>query len=141
MSPPVNRVNSDERLPATVDVVVVGGGIIGCLSAYYLARKRLSVAVIEKGGIACEQSSRNWGWCRQTARDPREFELIREALRLWRGMNARCQADTGFRASGILFAARSEADDAAYREWSAKAAQAGIATRVVSGTDLAKLLP
>src|SRR5215813_13209812 len=69
MSPPVNTVKSDERLPATVDVVVVGGGIIGCLSAYYLGLKRLSVAVIEKGYIACEQSSRNWGWCRQTGRD------------------------------------------------------------------------
>ena len=43
------------------DVVVVGGGIIGCLSAYYLALKRLSVAVIEKGYIACEQSSRSNG--------------------------------------------------------------------------------
>ena len=61
MSPPVAAVNSDERLPAVADVVVIGGGIIGCLSAYYLALKRLSVAVIEKGYIACEQSSRNWG--------------------------------------------------------------------------------
>jgi glycine/D-amino acid oxidase-like deaminating enzyme len=56
-------------------------------------------------------------------------------------MNERCQADTGFRTTGILFAARSEADDARYREWSGTAAQSGIQTRMISGAELAALLP
>jgi glycine/D-amino acid oxidase-like deaminating enzyme len=141
MGPEINRVESDRSLPAQADVVVIGGGVIGLSSALYLSQRGVKVVLVEKGGIACEQSSRNWGWCRQSARDPREFDLIREALRLWRGMNELCQADTGFRSTGILFAARSEADDARYKEWSGKAALSGIQTRIVSGSELAELLP
>ncbi len=141
MGPQINKVESDTSLPPQADVVVIGGGVIGLASALCLAERGIKVVLLEKGEIACEQSSRNWGWCRQSARDPREFDLIREALRLWRGMNERCQADTGFRTTGILFAARREADEAGYREWSAQAVQAGIQTRMVHGAELAALLP
>lgn len=68
MSPPLNRINSDERLPAQVDVVVIGGGVIGVSAAYHLAKKGHSVALVEKGHVGGEQSSRNWGWCRQQGR-------------------------------------------------------------------------
>ncbi|MGY4378885.1 cation diffusion facilitator CzcD-associated flavoprotein CzcO [Bradyrhizobium sp. i1.3.6] len=61
MSPPLTRINSDERLPAQVDVVVIGGGVIGVSAAYHLAKKGLSVALVEKGHVGGEQSSRNWG--------------------------------------------------------------------------------
>lgn len=141
MGPEINKVESDGALPTQADVVVIGGGVIGLSSALYLSQRGVKVVLVEKGGIACEQSSRNWGWCRQSARDPREFDLIREALRLWRGMNELCQSDTGFRSTGILFAARSEADDARYREWSGNAALSGIQTRIVRGSELAELLP
>jgi glycine/D-amino acid oxidase-like deaminating enzyme len=141
MGPEINKVETDSVLPSQADVVVIGGGVIGLTSALFLSKRGVKVALVEKGGIACEQSSRNWGWCRQSVRDPREFELIREALRLWRCMNEECQVDTGFRQAGILFAARSEADDVRYREWSSKALQADIQTRMVSGAELAALLP
>jgi glycine/D-amino acid oxidase-like deaminating enzyme len=141
MGPEINKVESDSRLPPHTDVVVIGGGVIGLTSAMFLAQRGVKVVLVEKGWIACEQSSRNWGWCRQSARDPREFDLIREALRLWRGMNELCQADTGFRTAGILFAARSDSDRMHYEEWSSKAAQSGIQTRMVSGAELAAMLP
>ncbi|MGY3274762.1 glycine/D-amino acid oxidase-like deaminating enzyme [Bradyrhizobium sp. S3.7.6] len=70
MSPPLTRINSDERLPAQVDVVVIGGGVIGVSAAYHLAKKGLSVALVEKGHVGGEQSSRNWGWCRQQGPRP-----------------------------------------------------------------------
>ena len=141
MSPPVNPVHSDERLPATADVVVVGGGIIGCLSAYYLAQKRLSVAVVEKGYIACEQSSRNWGWCRQTGRDSRELPLIRESLMLWAGLNEAVGGDTGFRRTGLVYVTKDAAVLAGWEEWLTKARQYQIHTRLVNGAEAQGLTP
>ena len=88
MAPRVDPVRSDEALPARADVVIIGGGIIGTSTALFLAEKGVSVALCEKGHIAGEQSSRNWGWCRKMGRDPREIPLIIESLRLWQGMNA-----------------------------------------------------
>ena len=65
------------------------------------------MALCEKGHIAGEQSSRNWGWCRKMGRDPRELPLIIESLRLWQGMNERVEAETGFRQAGIMYLAES----------------------------------
>ena len=70
--PFVVPVHGDVDLPAKVDVVVIGGGIIGCSTALELAERGMTVALCEKGGIGHEQSSRNWGWVRITRRDPRE---------------------------------------------------------------------
>ena len=103
MSPPVDRVQSDPSPPAATRVVVVGGGIIGACTAFFLARKGVPVVLCEKGEIAGEQSSRNWGWCRKMGRDPREVPLAMEALRLWPEMNTLVGAETGFRRSGIVY--------------------------------------
>ena len=44
------------RLPDQVDVVIVGGGIIGSSAAYFLAKRGVRVALCEKGRIAGEQT-------------------------------------------------------------------------------------
>jgi glycine/D-amino acid oxidase-like deaminating enzyme len=43
-----------------VDVVVIGAGIVGCATAYYLARRGVRVAVVERAGVAGEQSRKNF---------------------------------------------------------------------------------
>jgi len=96
MAPRVDPVSSDEKLPAKADVVIVGGGIIGTSTALFLAQRGVSTVLCEKGHIAGEQSSRNWGWCRKMARDPRELPLIIDSLRLWDRMNGTVEAETGF---------------------------------------------
>ena len=48
MGPRVDSIPSDEALPTRVDVVIVGGGIIGTSTALFLARKGVSVALCEK---------------------------------------------------------------------------------------------
>jgi glycine/D-amino acid oxidase-like deaminating enzyme len=141
MGPQVDPVVSDLKLPPRADVVVIGGGIIGVAAALVLAQRGVQVVLLEKGHIAGEQSSRNWGWCRQAARDPREFDLIRESLVLWGGINARLNADTGFRTAGIVFAAHDAASEHEYRQWSQDAAGAGIVSEIVRGPTLAALLP
>ena len=87
MAPRVDPVASDEAFPARADVVIIGGGIIGTSAALFLAQQGVSTVLCEKGHIAGEQSSRNWGWCRKMVRDPRELPLIIESLRIWQGMN------------------------------------------------------
>ncbi len=141
MGPLVETVPSDRELPSRADVVVIGGGVIGVTTAMVLAERGLSVIVVEKGHVAGEQSSRNWGWCRQARRDPREFDLIRESLKLWRGMDARIGGDTGFTECGIFFGARDEATVDSYTTWVGEAAQAGIATEMASSDTIRRLLP
>ena len=140
-APRVDPVATDDNVPAGADVVVIGGGIIGASAALTLAERGISVALCEKGRIAGEQSSRNWGWCRKMARDPRELPLIIESLRLWEGMNARVAGETGFRTCGIMYLADSEAELAQFGAWLDHAREYQLDTRLIDGAEAARLLP
>ena len=59
--PVIDRVSSDTDLPKCATVAIIGGGIIGVATALELAERGVDVVLFEKGGIAAEQSSRNWG--------------------------------------------------------------------------------
>ena len=117
MSPPLNPVTPNPVFPARTTVVVIGGGIVGACTAFFLARAGVPVVLCEKGEIAAEQSSRNWGWCRKMGRDPREMPLAVEALRLWNDMNKTINAESGFRRSGIVYLCRTPKDLAKRAQW------------------------
>src|SRR6202790_871636 len=141
MGPRVDPVASDESLPDRADVVVIGGGIIGTTTALFLAQKGVSVALCEKGHIAGEQSSRNWGWCRKMVRDPRELPLIIESLRLWQGMNQMVGAETGFRTCGIMYLGETAEELARLESWLDYAREYQLDTRAIDGAEVARLLP
>ena len=59
--------------------MIVGGGIIGASTTFFLAERAVPTLLCEKGTVAGEQSSRNWGRCRTMGRDPRELPLAIES--------------------------------------------------------------
>src|SRR5262245_38133788 len=117
MGRPLDPFTGDSALPTKTGVVVIGGGIIGVATALELAERGVPVVLAEKGEIGAEQSSRNWGWCRQMGRDSREVPLAMESLRLWRRMNERVGAETGYRQSGVIYLAETEQGMAEYSRW------------------------
>jgi glycine/D-amino acid oxidase-like deaminating enzyme len=141
MSPPVERIRSDEKLPATADVVVVGGGIIGVSAAYSLAKRGVSVALLEKGNIAGEQSSRNWGWCRQQNRDPREIPLIKHSLEMWDALGNEIGADVGFRRVGLTYVSTKPEDIAAWEKWGEIARSFQVHSRILSAAEAKAMTP
>jgi len=141
MGPRVDPVASDETLPGRADVVIVGGGIIGTTAALYLAQRGVDVVLCEKGHIAGEQSSRNWGWCRQMVRDPREIPLVIQSLRLWGEMNETVGAETGFRTCGIMYLGESPEALGRLDAWLDHAREYQLDTRMIGGGEVARLLP
>ena len=135
MSQPLRLVETSPNPPARADVVVIGGGIIGVFTAYYLARRGLSVAVVEKGRIGAEQSSRNWGWCRQQNRDARELPMATRSLELWEQFAADSGEDTGFKRCGLLYLSDDEAQIAGWAKWREFAKTAGVTTHMLSGRE------
>jgi glycine/D-amino acid oxidase-like deaminating enzyme len=141
MSPYVDSVTPDEALPRATSVAIVGGGIIGTSAALSLAAREIPVVLCEKGYIACEQSSRNWGWCRQAGRDEREMPLIVESLRLWRDMDRLTESATGFRECGVIFVGETEEDESRFQAWLEMAKPYEIGARIVRALDLKALMP
>jgi gamma-glutamylputrescine oxidase len=50
------------QLPARTDVVVVGGGLLGTATAYWLARAGVAAVLIEQGDLASGATGRNGGF-------------------------------------------------------------------------------
>ncbi len=128
-------------LPEAVDVVVIGGGIVGVSTALTLAERGVSVALCEKGLIGGEQSGRNWGWVRQMGRDPAEIPLAMQSLASWREMNARIGEETGFRQTGIAYLCRNAKQEAEYEAWLPHARAFGLDSRLLRADELRQHFP
>ena len=122
-------------MPRETEVVVIGGGIVGCATAYFLAKAGVPVALFEKGRIAGEQSSRNWGWVRKQGRDPLELPAIIESLRIWQGLEAKLGADLGWHQGGVTYLARSDAEAAKFEAWLEHAKTYQLDTRLLSAAE------
>jgi glycine/D-amino acid oxidase-like deaminating enzyme len=141
MSPSILRIRSDHKLPERADAVVIGGGIVGVSTAYFLAKRGLSVAVLEKGYIGGEQSSRNWGWCRQQNRDVRELPLSALALRLWEEMKRDIGRDLGFRRCGLYYATDDPKQLATWEDWGRQHGRPfGVRTRMLGAAEAASVM-
>jgi glycine/D-amino acid oxidase-like deaminating enzyme len=138
MPAPLLHIETSPALPAAADVVVIGGGIVGVFAAYYLARRGVRVAVVEKGRIAAEQSSRNWGWCRQQNRDARELPIAIESLALWERLAGEIGEDVGFRRCGLLYLSDDEAEIVTWARWRDLARPFGLTTHVLGADDASK---
>ena len=124
-----------EKLPQRADVVIIGGGIVGVSTAWFLARRGISVVLCEKGHIACEQSGRNWGWVRIQGRDVREIPMMQDSLGIWANLAGMTGEDVGFRRGGCTFTARNEHDLAELEDWLQLARRFDIDTRLVTATE------
>ncbi len=125
-----------DEVPPSVDVVIIGGGIIGISTAWYLRKAGYSVLVCEKGRVAGEQSSRNWGWVRVTLRDPAEVPLAIDSIRCWQEINDELDENIGFATEGSIVLAQSEKEMTAFEEWKQLADSVGYPTELLSPNQL-----
>ena len=127
---------------AKPDFVVVGAGIVGCLTAWELGNRGYRVAVLEADEVAAGASggvgSRG---VRANGRDPRELPLAGAALRAWPELAETLGPDSGWDRTGHLLLTERAEDLGALREIANRQRTAGIETSVVEGDDLRELEP
>ncbi|QOL14105.1 NAD(P)/FAD-dependent oxidoreductase [Dickeya dianthicola] len=138
MPAPIRYVQDSSQLPVQADVVVIGAGIAGVAATYELAKKGVSVLLLEKGLVGGEQSSRNWGWCRQQNRDERELPLIIYALRRWEELQQETGEELGFRRSGLLYATQDQAEIDA---WGTMARAYGVRSDILNAAQAKAMTP
>ena len=97
--------------------------------------------LLEKGCIAGEQSSRNWGWIRQQGRDPDELPIMVEANRLWRELAQETNADIGLTQGGVTYLAEDDASLENFSNWLPFAQAQGVDTKLLGSAKIAAMLP
>lgn len=131
-----------DPLPEQVDVVVIGGGIVGISTALELAERGQQVLVCEKGRVAGEQSSRNWGWIRQTGRDADELPLMVESLSLWKNLASRTgENQLAFSEQGVLYLANNEKEAAEHEAFIELARSHKVDSHILSTEQVKNKLP
>jgi sarcosine oxidase, subunit beta len=125
----------------TADVVVIGGGINGCCTAYSLTKRGVKrVIVIEKGHIASGPTGRSSGVVRQHYSHKTLAIMARDSVRVWKNFDEQIGGDAGFVQCGVVYFV--SAHDSDYLQKTASMMQQiGIHADVLSRSDLLKLEP
>jgi sarcosine oxidase subunit beta len=92
------------------DVIVIGGGIVGCSTALHVARKGHSVILLERDQAGIRASGVNFGGVRQHGRALAEIPLSFRSRAIWNDLASLVGTDGEFTVTGHLRLARQESD-------------------------------
>ncbi len=125
---------------STFDAVIVGGGIMGCSTAFELAKRGLSVAVVEKNAICTGSTGRSSAIVRQHYSNELTARMALYGLRVFQNFDERVGGECGFEQRGFLVLVPM-ADREGLESNVALQRGVGINTQVLQPEALGELLP
>lgn len=136
------------------DVVVLGGGLVGCAAAYYLARAGTRVLLIEQADLNREASGRNAGSLhfqleyrlirygeQQAAQFAQIIPLSLVAIRDWCGLEAELGAPLEIEMGGGLIVAESASDLAMLEQRQVLQDKWGLGSTLLAGAEVRRMAP
>lgn len=125
----------------TSDVAVIGGGLIGAWTAFFLARRRQRVTLIEKGVVGAQSSGVNFGNLRLQGRFPGQYPLSLRSQALWEEFDALIGEDCEFERTGHLYLAYDEEEHAKLEGYAQVSESYGLAIERIGPADLKRRWP
>jgi len=128
----------------STNIVIVGGGVIGCAIAYYLSLEGIKATIVERKEVGCEASSAAAGglWPQAESHDAGPFlDLCLAGNEMFEGLSKELETDVEFRRSGLLHVIADEEDEreaAHLMEWQVKR---GLEVQRLSASETRKLEP
>ncbi|WP_386066985.1 NAD(P)/FAD-dependent oxidoreductase [Tahibacter sp. UC22_41] len=123
------------------DVVIVGGGIVGCAIADRLARAGVAVCLIERDVLGGVATAASMGHLVVLDDDPAELTLSSYSCALWRELAPLLPDHADYRTTGTLWIARDAAEMAEAERKRARLATAGVSSELLTAQQLATCEP
>ena len=120
---------------------VIGGGLMGCWTAFFLRRRGIPVILIEKGAVGAQSSGVNFGNLRLQGRYPGQYALALRSHALWEQIEFLIGAACEFEQAGHLYLAFDAAQDARVRNLAEEARRHGVASEVLDRDTLRRRWP
>lgn len=128
----------------TADIIIIGGGIVGCAAAYYLAKsgtKRVIVLEATKS-IGHGGSCRNGGGVRQSGRDVRELPYAMYGIQhFWPTLSEELGVDVEYTQKGNLRLGKTEAHLKKLQTLTDNAQSVGLGVEMVDAAEVQELCP
>jgi len=86
----------------TYDVIIIGGGIMGCSSAFQLAKRGLNVALFDKNSIGDSPSGKSSAIIRQHYSNELTARMALYSLRIFQNFEERVGGECGFTQTGFV---------------------------------------
>ncbi|MFZ0487973.1 MAG: FAD-dependent oxidoreductase, partial [Arenicellales bacterium] len=133
---------SQADLPSEAEVVIVGGGIIGCSIAYHLTRRRVKdVVVLERRQLTCGTTWHAAGLVSMLWPTPTLTTLAKYCHELYASLEAETGQATGYKRVGSLSIARTEAWREELRRTASMGKVFGVDTEFIDNKHLEELYP
>ncbi len=124
------------------DVVIIGGGVHGLATAYYLAKQGITnVAVIEKSYLGSGGSGRNTAIIRSNYRTPEGVAFYDASLKLYERLSQELGFNVLFGQHGHLTLAHTDAGVVGLRVRAESNQHLGVDSRVIGPEEVHKLVP
>lgn len=124
----------------TFDVIIIGAGIIGAATGYYLAKKKLKVLVVEKNYPCSGSTGRCIGGIRQQYSHPLSILVMKESVKIFSNLSEELGKDIEWYQGGYLFLAHSQEKKQTYLKAIEIQKQYGLPVRFVSADDCAQIV-
>ncbi|WP_049972595.1 NAD(P)/FAD-dependent oxidoreductase [Haladaptatus cibarius] len=122
-------------------VIIIGGGIIGLASAYYLRQREIDVTVLEKSTIGSGSTDRANGGIRAQFSSPVSAALSKESIKIWETFDEEFDTDISYRRPGYLFLARTESTVERFHENVRQQNKLGVESEFVTPGEAEQLCP
>lgn len=129
------------KMNKTYDAIVIGGGIIGAATGYYLSKRKLKVLLLEKNYLTSGSTGRCITGIRQQFSTPATIQTAMEAVRLFQSMKEEFDMDVEWKDSGYLFLAHSEDLVDMFKKNISIQSQFGLNVEFITAEECKKIVP
>ncbi|MEO5324991.1 FAD-dependent oxidoreductase [Mesorhizobium sp. CC13] len=129
-------------LPSHAQIVVIGGGIIGCSTAYHLARDhKADVILLEQGKLTSGSTWHAAGLVGQLRSSASITRVLKYSVELYKGLEAETGLATGWKMTGCLRLATNQDRWTEYKRLATTAKSFGMDMQLVAPEEVKRMWP